>query len=174
MITARKKANIKFNIFLIWKKAGLVLFNFNLIFGEFPIIKKYIFESQFPLIEISILSAEFLSQIIISEIEFLSRPMISAGEVTIINGTIRMKFLIRNILIIQKIIDKFSIQISFLPTYRATVKTFVEYTAVEILVRETTMKKLKEAAANKKKRSKKTVGLTVIYPETWEIYLQEQ
>jgi hypothetical protein len=36
------------------------------------------------------------------------------------------------------------------------------------------MQKLKQAAANKKKRSKKTVGMTVICPETWEIHQKRQ
>jgi hypothetical protein len=31
------------------------------------------------------------------------------------------------------------------------------------------MKRLQEAAANKKKRSKKIIGLSVVCPETWEI-----
>jgi hypothetical protein len=97
--------------------------------------------------------------------------MIPAGEMIIINGTIIMKFLIRNILIIQEMIDKFNIQIFFLPIYRIIVKAFIEYTAAEVLIREITIKKLKETAANKKKRSKKTVGLIIIYLETWEIHL---
>jgi hypothetical protein len=149
----------------------LIPFNSNLIFEEFLIIKKYISEFQFSLIEISILSAESLSQIIIFETEFLSRSMIPAGEITIINGTMIIKFLIENILIIQEMINKFDIQIFSLPTYRIIVKTFIKYTAAEALIRETTMKKLKKVAANKKKRSKKIVGLTVVYSETWKIYL---
>jgi hypothetical protein len=80
-----------------------------LIFGEFLTVKKYISEFQFSLIEISILSIEFLSQITISEIGFLSRPMIPVDEMTIINGTMIMKFPIRNILIIQEMIDKLDI-----------------------------------------------------------------
>jgi hypothetical protein len=144
----------------------LISFNSDLIFEEFPIVKKYTSEFQSPLIEISILPAESLSQIIISEIGFSSRLIIPTGEMTIINGTIIMKFPIKNILVIQEIIDKFSIQISFLPTYKITVKIFVEYTAAEILIREITMKKLKETAANKKKRSKKIIRLIMICLET--------
>jgi hypothetical protein len=149
----------------------LIPFNSNLIFGKFPTIKKYTSEFQSPLIEIPILSAEPLSQIIISETRFSNRPIIPADEVTIINGTIIMKFPIKNILIIQKMINRFNIQISSLSIYRITVKIFVEHTAAEILIREITIKKLKETAANKKKRSKKIIGLTLIYSETWEIYL---
>jgi hypothetical protein len=149
----------------------LIPFNSDLIFEEFPIIKKYISEFQSPLIEVSILSAESLFQIIIFETEFLSRLIISAGEVTIINKIIIMKFLIGNILIIQKMINKFNIQILSLPTYKVIVKIFVEYTATETLIRKITIKKLKKTVANKKKRSKKIIGLIIIYSETWEIHL---
>jgi hypothetical protein len=45
-------------------------------------------------------------------------------------------------------------------------KAFVNYTAAKTLVRDLQIKKLQEAAANKKKRSKKTVGLSIVYPET--------
>jgi hypothetical protein len=85
-----------------------------------------------------------------------------------------IKFLIRNTLIIQEMIDKLNTQTPSLPIYKTTVKTFIKYTAAEVLVREITIKKLKEAVANKKNRSKKIIGLTIIYPETWEIHLQEQ
>jgi hypothetical protein len=81
--------------------------------------------------------------------------MTPTGQVTITSGTMIMKFPIGNTLIIQEMIDRLGTQTPSLPTYRATVKAFVELTAAEALVRETTMKKLKEAAANKKKRSKK-------------------
>jgi hypothetical protein len=84
-----------------------------------------------------------------------------------------MKFPIENILIIQKIINRLNIQIPSLSTYKAIVKIFVEYTAAETLIRKITIKKLKEAAANKKKRSKKIIGLTIIYPEAWKIHLQK-
>ena len=85
-----------------------------------------------------------------------------------------MRFPVGNSLIIQKMIDKLSTQSPSLPTYRATVKAFIDYTAAEALVRDLQMKKLQEAAANKKKRSKKTVGLNVVCPETWEIIQEEQ
>jgi hypothetical protein len=36
------------------------------------------------------------------------------------------------------------------------------------------MQKLKQAAANKKKRSKKIIGISVVCLETWEIYQETQ
>jgi hypothetical protein len=169
MITARKKTNIKFNIFLIWKKIELISFNSDLIFEKFPTLKKYISESQILLIEILIISAESLSQIIILIIKSLSRPVISIDQITIINKIIIIKFLIENSLIIQEIINKFNIQIPSLSIYRATVKTFVDYIITETLIRDLQIKKLQKIAANKKKRSKKIIELNIIYPKTWEI-----
>ena len=58
MITARKKANIKSNIVLAWKKAGLIPFNSDLILAQFPIVKKYISEPLSLLIEDTILLDE--------------------------------------------------------------------------------------------------------------------
>jgi hypothetical protein len=169
MITARKKTNIKFKIFSIWKKVGLISFNSDLVFGKFSTVKKYISESQISLIEILIIPAEFSFQIIILVIEFSSRSVISVDQVTVINEIMIMKFSIGNLLIIQKMIDKFSIQIFSLSTYRAIVKAFVNYTAAEILIRDFQIKKLQKTAANKKKRSKKIIELSVVCLETWEI-----
>jgi hypothetical protein len=87
----------------------LISFNSDLIFGKFPIIKKYISESQIPPIKTSIIPAESSFQIIILVTEFLNRSVISADQVTIINKIIIMRFLIGNSLIIQEIINKFSI-----------------------------------------------------------------
>jgi hypothetical protein len=80
-----------------------------LIFGKFPIVQKYTSEFQIPLIEILIIFAEPSSQIIILVIEFLNRSVISADQMTVINEIIIMKFSIKNSLIIQEMIDKFSI-----------------------------------------------------------------
>ena len=41
MLVARKKANTIFNIFSVWKKAGLVLFDFDFVFKTFSKVKKY-------------------------------------------------------------------------------------------------------------------------------------
>jgi hypothetical protein len=87
----------------------LIPFNLNLIFGKFPTVKKYISESQILLIETSIISAESSFQITILIIEFLSRPVIPADQIIVINRIIIIRFLIGNLLIIQEIIDKFSI-----------------------------------------------------------------
>jgi hypothetical protein len=93
-----------------------------LIFGKFPIVKKYISEFQTLSIKILIIPAEPSSQITILIIEFLSRPVIPTDQITVINGIIIIKFPIKNLLIIQKMINKFNIQILSSPIYKATVK----------------------------------------------------
>jgi hypothetical protein len=98
--TARKKTNIKFNIFSIWKKAELISFNSDLIFGKFLTVKKYISEFQIPLIEILIIFAESSFQITILVIEFLNRSVIPTDQMTVINKIIIINFPIRNSLII--------------------------------------------------------------------------
>jgi hypothetical protein len=65
-----------------------------------------------------------------------------ADQVTVINGIMIIRFPVRNSLVIQKMIDKLNIQTPFLPTYKATVKAFIDYTAAEALVRDLQMKKL--------------------------------
>jgi hypothetical protein len=76
MITARKKANTKSNIILAWKKAGLVLFNPDLILALFSTIKKYISQPLLLPIENTILLDEPLFQITVSEIRSSNRSVI--------------------------------------------------------------------------------------------------
>jgi hypothetical protein len=136
MITARKKANIKFNIISAWKKIRLIPFNFDLIFALLSTVKKYTSESLLPLIENIILLDESSFQIIISEIRSLSRLIISTSQITVINGIMIMRFLIGNTQIIKGMIDRLDIQISFLPIYKIYIKTFVQHAAAEVLIRE--------------------------------------
>jgi hypothetical protein len=62
--------------------------------------------------------------------------MIPVDQVTVINGTIIIRFSVGNLLVIQEMIDKLNTQTPFLPTYRATVKAFINYTAAEALIRD--------------------------------------
>jgi hypothetical protein len=71
-------------------------------------------------------------------------------------------------------IDRLDTQTLSLPIYKAHIKTFVQHAAAEALVRETTMQKLKQAAANKKKRSKKIIKISVVCLKTWEIHQETQ
>ena len=55
-----------------------------------------------------------------------------------------------------------------IPTYQKIIKNYVDYQAAITLVRDLQMKELRDVAANKKKRTKQTVGCIVIDPEGWE------
>jgi hypothetical protein len=118
------------------KKAGLVPFNPDLVLEKFLTIKKYISESQTSLIKTLIIPAEPSSQITVLVTGSLSRLVTPADQVTVINGIMIIRFPVRNSLIIQEIIDKLSTQNPSLPTYRATVKAFINYIVAEALVRD--------------------------------------
>jgi hypothetical protein len=92
--------------------------------------------------------------------------MTPTSQITVTNEIMIMRFPIGNTQIIKGMIDRLDTQTPFLPIYKAHVKIFIQYATTETLVRETTMQKLKQAAANKKKRSKKTIKMTVVCPET--------
>jgi hypothetical protein len=65
-------------------------------------------------------------------------------------------------------IDKMSTGILSILIYQKTIKNYVDYQAAIVLVRDLQMKKLRDVAANKKKRTKQTVGCIVIDLEGWE------
>jgi hypothetical protein len=142
MITARKKANTKSNIISAWKKAGLIPFNPDLVLAQLPTIKKDTSEPLLLSIE-DITLDEPSSQITGSKIRSSSRSVIPASQITVINGTMIMRFPIGNTQIIKGIINRLDIQTPSLPIYKAHVKTFVQHAAAEALVREATIQKLK-------------------------------
>jgi hypothetical protein len=94
--------------------------------------------------------------------------MTPADQVTINYGTMIMQFPVGNATVIQGMINRMSITTPSISTYQKTVKNYVDYQAALALVRDLQMKKLRDVAANKKRRSKQTVGYTVIDPEKWE------
>jgi hypothetical protein len=65
-------------------------------------------------------------------------------------------------------IDRMSTGTSSIPTYQKTIKNYVDYQAALALVRDLQMKKLRDVTANKKKRTKQTIGCTVIDLKGWE------
>ena len=65
-------------------------------------------------------------------------------------------------------ISKLSIATPLIAIHRANVKGFVDYKAAQARIKGHELDLMKTAAANKKKRSKKTVGCLIVDPETWE------
>jgi hypothetical protein len=62
--------------------------------------------------------------------------MIPIGQVTIINGTMIMKFPVRNNTVIHNMIERLNTETPFLPTYRATIKGYIDYQAAIGLIRD--------------------------------------
>jgi hypothetical protein len=65
-------------------------------------------------------------------------------------------------------ISKLSIAIPLIAIHRANVKGFVDYKAAQARIKRHELDLMRTAAADKKKRSKKTVGCLIVDPETWE------
>jgi hypothetical protein len=73
-----------------------------------------------------------------------------------------MQFSIRNSIIIQNIINRLNIDISFLSVYRTTVKNYIENYLFIALIRDLQINKLRKIAANRKKRSKRIIKYIII------------
>jgi hypothetical protein len=95
--------------------------------------------------------------------------MTPVNQVTIIHGTMIIQFPVGNATVIQNIINRISTATPSILTYQKTIKNYVDYQAALTLVRDLQIKKLRDVAANKKKRTKQTVGCTVINPKGWEV-----
>lgn len=149
----------------------MVPFDPNIVLGELPKVKKYTSEASPLPIESQTLPLESQSELSILEIRSSSRPMTPIGQVTITNGTMIMKFPVGNNTVIHNMIERLNTETPSLPTYRATIKGYIDYQAAIGLIRDLQMQKLREVAANKKKRSKQTVGWTVIDPDAWNAIL---
>jgi hypothetical protein len=76
-----------------------------------------------------------------------------------------IQFPIRNAMIIQDMINKISTITPSISTYQKTVKNYIDYQATLALIRDLQIKKLKNIAANKKRRSKQIIRYTVINPK---------
>jgi hypothetical protein len=120
MLVARKKANTTSNIFLAWKKAGLVPFDPDSVLKTFLKVKKYTAEDQ-PI------PIEPQPKLIALEIRSLSRLMIPINQVTIIHGIMIMQFSVKNATVIQNMINRMSIATLSIPTYQKTIKNYVDY-----------------------------------------------
>jgi hypothetical protein len=88
--------------------------------------------------------------------------------VTIIVGTKVTRFPIDDPAYLNYMISKLSVVTPSIAIHRANVKGFVDYKAVQARIRGHELGLMRIAAANKKKRLKKTVGCSIVDPETWE------
>ena len=88
---------------------------------------------------------------------------------TIAYNIIIIQFPIGNATVIQNIINRINTITSSIPTYQKTIKNYIDYQITITLIRDLQIKKLRDVTANKKKRTKQTIGYIIINPEGWEI-----
>ena len=95
-----------------------------------------------------------------------NRPVIPYTIISIIVGTKIIRFLVDDFTYLDYIIGKLSINTLSIAIHRANIKTYVDYKAAQKRIKTHELSLIKKAVANKKKRSKKTVGYSVVDPET--------
>ena len=72
-------------------------------------------------------------------------------------------------------IDKLNTNTPSVPQYKAKLKAFVSWQATDRCIKQQEIAALqKAAAANKKKRSKKTIGLTVVDADSYTLHREEK
>jgi hypothetical protein len=86
--------------------------------------------------------------------------------ISIIVRTKIIRFPIDDFIYLDYIIGKLSTDIFLIAIYRANVKVYVDYKAIQERIKTHELSLIRKAVANKKKRSKKTVGYSVVDPET--------
>jgi hypothetical protein len=101
-----------------------------------------------------------------------NRPVIPYAMISIIVGTKTIRFPVNDSTYLDYMIGKLSTDTSSIAIYRANVKAYVDYKAAQERIKAHELSLIKKVVANKKKRSKKTVGCSVINPETWEAILE--
>jgi hypothetical protein len=94
--------------------------------------------------------------------------MIFHAMVIIIVETKVTRFPINDPAYLDYMISKLSVAIFLIAIYRANVKGFVDYKVAQARIRSHELGLMRTAAANKKKRLKKTVRCLIVDPETWE------
>jgi hypothetical protein len=94
--------------------------------------------------------------------------------VSIIVGTKIIRFLVDDSTYLDYMIGKLSTDTPSIASHRANVKAYIDYKAAQERIKAHELSLIKEAVANKKKRSKKTVGCSVVDPETWEAILEAE
>jgi len=83
----------------------------------------------------------------------------------IIVGTKTIRFLVDDSTYLDYMIGKLNIVIFLIVIYRANVKIYIDYKAVQKRIKTHELSFIRKAVTNKKKRLKKIVGCSVIDPE---------
>jgi len=92
--------------------------------------------------------------------------------VSIIVGIKTIRFPVDDSTYLDYMIGKLSIAIPSIAIHRANVKAYIDYKVAQERIKAHELSLIKKVVANKKKRSKKIVGCSVINPETWEAIIE--
>ncbi len=90
----------------------------------------------------------------------------------IIVGTKTIRFLVDDSTYLDYMIGKLNIVIFLIVIYRANVKIYIDYKAVQKRIKTHELSFIRKAVTNKKKRLKKIVGCSVIDPEIQKAILE--
>jgi histone H1/5 len=72
------------------------------------------------------------------------------------------------------IIGKLNITIPSIIIHRTNIKIYIDYKIAQKRIKTHELNLIRKIVANKKKRSKKTVGYSIIDSETWETILKAE
>ena len=101
-----------------------------------------------------------------------NRSVIPYAMVSIIVGIKTIRFPVDDSTYLDYMIGKLSIAIPSIAIHRANVKAYIDYKVAQERIKAHELSLIRKAVANKKKRSKKIIGYSVIDLETYEIILQ--
>jgi hypothetical protein len=137
----------------------LILFDLNIVLDKLKKPKKYT-SSDKPLPPPS------LAKLIETLFKCENRPVTPYAIISIIVGTKIIRFPVDDSTYLDYMIGKLSTDTPLIAIYRANVKAYVDYKVAQERIKTHELSLIRKAVANKKKRSKKIVGCSVINPET--------
>jgi hypothetical protein len=167
ILKARDKANTESNILSAWKKSGLIPFDPNIVLDKLKKPKKYTSNDEPP-------PPPPLAKPIETLLECENRPVTPYAMVSIIVGTKTIRFPVDDSTYLDYMIGKLSTATPSIAIHRANVKAYIDYKVAQERIKAHELNLIRKAVANKKKRSKKTVGYSVVDPETWETILEAE
>jgi hypothetical protein len=99
-------------------------------------------------------------------LECENRPVTPYAIISIIVRTKTIRFPVDDFTYLDYMIGKLSTDTPLITVHRANVKAYIDYKAAQERIKAHELSLIRNAMANKKKRSKKTVGCSVVDPET--------
>jgi hypothetical protein len=145
----------------------LIPFDSNIILNKLKKPKKYISndESSPP---------PSLTKLIEILFKYENRSMIPYAIIFIIVKIKIIRFSVNDSTYLDYIIGKLNITIPSIIIHRTNIKIYIDYKIAQKRIKTHELNLIRKIVANKKKRSKKTVGYSIIDSETWETILKAE